>query len=173
MHLRIIAGMLFIGMTAGFCCGQGVAPLPSGATSSLEPHSNRQALCGSVAIVKDPFTHVEWVAMRERTHPAGPARMIAIPAGSDAKSVLNDACPGKNKWIGPAAPSRMIRAGDMVTLEQRGSGVRAVLQARALGPAALGGEFRAQLKSTGRILVVLADGPAHARLPSGGSEAER
>jgi hypothetical protein len=111
--------------------------------------------------IDDPHTGKRWLLMRDERYPGGPGRMVL------AGVVLKESDVVIGRKAGQLVDTRfqsVIRAGDRLTVEEHTAVVDAVLEARALAPAALGGAFDARLMIGGRVVRVVALGPGRAAL---------
>jgi hypothetical protein len=106
-----------------------------------------------------------WLLIRDVEHPAGPGRLVggaktndeclATVSDQDGERAASDVRP-------PLPPA--IRGGDALIVEDDSCNAHARLAAVALGPAALGAEFRARLKIGGASIKVVALGPGRAKI---------
>jgi len=106
--------------------------------------------------IDDPHTGDRWLLVRSDEFPGGPGRMVLV---SSVRGAAGSAQPIVEA---PAPP--VIRSGDRLVVEEHTAVVDAVLEARALGPAAVGAAFHARLAIGGRVVRVLALGEGRAAL---------
>jgi hypothetical protein len=106
--------------------------------------------------IDDPRNGDRWLLVRDDSHPGGPGRLLLAVSGLQSK--YRPAGPE------PAAQPPIIRAGDRVIVEENTAVAEARLEAVALGPAWPGSPFNVRLTMGGRVLRVLAAGPARAIL---------
>jgi hypothetical protein len=115
--------------------------------------------------IDDPHTGDRWLLVRSEEFPGGPGRLVRVAARntSGGASGQSGQIAGQPAEI-PAQP--VIRAGDRVIVEEHTALVDAVLEARALMPAAVGAVFHARLMIGGQVVRVVALGPGRAALQS-------
>jgi hypothetical protein len=109
--------------------------------------------------ILDPHTGDRWLLMRNDAVPGGPGRLLLVAAHRNAAggALARTATQTKETGIHP-----VIRAGDRLIVEEHTAVADAALQARALGPAALGSLFDVRLTIGGRVVRVVALGPGRA-----------
>jgi hypothetical protein len=161
--------ILLIVTVALVCAGQrpgsrGGPDSQIGNTQSLAKPAVSSA-CRDARLFEDPSTHLRWMRLQDPTHPAGPAELVPLPAG---KSIQGQVC----AVIGHVShrldrPLPVIHATEAVVVEQQTPVSMVRLQATALASARAGDSLRVRLKSNQQVLLVIADGPHHARLPVG------
>jgi len=116
--------------------------------------------------IDDPHTGDRWLLLRNDQFPGGPGRLVLIAARRSADGAAQ-------RMAAPvAAPAQaelvpVIRLGDRLTVEEHTPVVDAVLEARALTPAAAGATFDARLTIGGRVVRAVAIGPGRAALQPG------
>lgn len=156
---------LAVTVLAGACAQ---APQYEAEKSSLQPTPIASSTAAPdpsevVREIADPATGTLWLLTRDPDHPAGPGRITrvrlsAVPSDGE-----------RSRGAGPvsAADSEkrpLIHAGDTLLVEEHSALVDARLEARALGPAAKGANFRARLKMGGAVVRAVAVAPGHAAL---------
>jgi hypothetical protein len=111
--------------------------------------------------IDDPHTGDRWLLVRNNQYPGGPGRLVLIAAHRSASggAILRTAGPASDAQILP-----VIRAGDRLIVEEHTARVDAVLEARALNPAALGEAFDVRLTIGGNRVRAIAMGPGRAAL---------
>jgi hypothetical protein len=109
--------------------------------------------------IDDPNTGDRWLLLRNQEYPGGPGRLVRVAAAGRAAGSGAEALGGQS-----AAALPVIRSGDRVIVEEHTAVVDAVLEARALKPAAMGAVFEARLLIGGRVVRVVALGPGRAAL---------
>jgi len=170
-RMRLGAALLAV-VTAACAHSQG-----AGTQSAEEAGSGRQILVVSpmpdspgkgtgeqiVREIVDPHTGKQWLLMRETGNPGGPGRMVlaADASGSDSAS-------STGAWsateFGVSALHPVIHAGDRLIVEERTRLVEAHLEGVAMGPAAAGSALNVRLKIGGKVVRVVAIGPARAAM---------
>jgi hypothetical protein len=110
--------------------------------------------------IDDPHTGDRWLLTRNEEFPGGPGRLVRVAAARRAEG----GAVGPGGALGQAAALPVIRSGDRVIVEEHTAVVDAVLEARALRPAAAGAAFEARLAIGGRVVRVVALGPGRAML---------
>lgn len=108
----------------------------------------------AVRMIDDPSTHQRWVLLKDQNHAAGPARLVPVTSDLD---------PAVWHWL-PSHPVPVIHSGDRITVTQHTSVCDLHLEAVALGSAARGNVLRVRLKTSGRILPVMANDAGRAVL---------
>jgi hypothetical protein len=109
--------------------------------------------------IDDPSNGDRWLLVRNDQLPGGPGRMVRIAA--------HRATGGAGQLAaGPTADAAppVIRSGERLLVEEHTARVDAVLEARALTPAAQGAVFAARLTIGGMVVRVVALGPGRAAL---------
>jgi hypothetical protein len=116
--------------------------------------------------IDDPNLGDRWLLVRNNEFPGGPGRLVRVTAGG--RAVAGERAEGQaaeSAGQPAAAPSLpVIRSGDRVVVEEHTAVVDAVLEGRALRPAAVGAVFEARLAIGGRVVRVVALGPGRAEL---------
>lgn len=152
-------------MVAGSVCSPCQArECVAGETSCVVAQRSEAALLSRGEILReidDPATGDRWLLVRDAAHPAAPARLVLA-----ARQSGQDLFPEERKANRPApstvAEQPVIRAGDLLTVEEHTAVVDTRLEAVALGPAPKGAILRARLKIGGRIVRVEAVSRGHA-----------
>ena len=163
MKIKCASALIgFLLAFAGGCPGQGDEQV-AGQNQAL-----RETRCHAVRLIEDSSNHVRWMLFDDPDHPALPARLVPV---ADNGSVSPSAAVKGSPHV-PAALhlSPIVEAGDVLTVVQNTPVADVRLEAVALGPAALGQTVRVRVKSSGLILPVRIDGPAHAILFRNNSE---
>jgi hypothetical protein len=116
--------------------------------------------------IDDPHTGARWLLVRDEQHPGGPGRLVLAGSYRNERNGTFQQVAEEEAKLAP-----VIRPGDRLVVEEHTALVDALLEARALGPAAPGVEFNARLTMGGRVVRVVALGPGHAVLrPETGAE---
>jgi len=165
--LRMACGTgLLAFMTALIACAQSPAGshaqvmLSSGGLASTETMG--QGVQGEVAReIDDPHTGDRWLLMRNDQVPGGPGRLVLVAAHRNA---AGGAAPRAAGPTGDAQILPVIRAGDRLILEEHTARVDAVLEARAMNPAAPGASLDVRLTIGGSVVRAIALGPGRAAL---------
>ncbi len=105
--------------------------------------------------IDDPHSGARWLLLPGPNYPGGPGRLV-LAAGGDGTGSAAVTIPA------PARP--VIRAGDLLVVEENSALVEARLEARALGTAARGSTLQARLKIGGKVVSVVALGPGRVAL---------
>jgi hypothetical protein len=157
-------GLLVLG-AASMVCAQSPGEHHPGAQVLLSSGGLVSSLVGNLAngeIVReidDPnILGDRWLLVRNDVYPGGPGRLVLVAA--------------HRKALRPRAASEteearllpVIRAGDRLVVEEHTRVVDALLEARALSPAALGSALDARLMIGGRVVRAVALGPGRAAL---------
>jgi hypothetical protein len=158
------AGVL-VWAVASICCAQ--APAGSRVQvllSSAGPGPVRVESLAQEEIVReidDPHSGDRWLLMRNARVPGGPGRLVLVSAG---RRGLGGASAQAATQIEDAGLRPVIRVGDRLIVEEHTPLVDAVLEARALNPAAPGSALDVRLTVGGRVLRAVALGPGRAAL---------
>jgi hypothetical protein len=148
----VLAGV----MSAASCAAAQIAP-PSGssahavevlgATSPAEPASASSI----VREIDDLHLGARWLLLHEFGN-AGPGRLVlAAKSRSESRLIANQTSVGPMGSI----PVPVIHAGDPLVIEEHTAIADARLEAVAMGPAAIGGLFKARLKIGYKIVSVV------------------
>jgi len=111
--------------------------------------------------IDDPHSGDRWLLLRNAQVPGGPGHLVLVSAhrkgfgGAPAQAATEKEAAGLRP---------VIRAGDRLIVEEHTPLVDAVLEARALNPAAPGSVFDARLTIGGRVVRAVALGPGRAAL---------
>ncbi len=106
--------------------------------------------------IDDPSSGAHWLLVRNNDHPGGPGSLLLdkrLDAGSRSPQI-----PSFSSLV------PVIRAGDVVILEEHTPAVDIRLEAIALVPARIAAVLRVRLKLGGRIVRAIASGPGRATL---------
>jgi len=165
--LRMACGTgLLAFMTALIACAQSPAGshaqvmLSSGGLASTETMG--QGVQGEVVReIDDPHTGDRWLLRRNDQVPGGPGRLVLVAAHQSATGGAIPRAAGLNRDV--QIPP-VIRAGDRLILEEHTAHVDAVLEARAMNPAAPGASLDVRLTIGGNVVRAIALGPGRAAL---------
>jgi hypothetical protein len=114
--------------------------------------------------IDDPHTGDRWLLMRNEQAPGGPGRLVLVAAHRSASGGATLRVAGET---GEAVFQPVIRAGDRLIVEEHTARVDAVLEARALNPAAAGAALDVRLTIGGNVVRAVALGPGRAALQPG------
>ena len=117
--------------------------------------------------IDDPHTGDRWLLMRNEQAPGGPGRLVLVAAHRNAYGDATLRVAGETR---EAVLQPVIRAGDRLIVEEHTAVVDAVLEARALNPAAAGAALDVRLTIGGNVVRVVALGPGRAALQTGAGE---
>jgi len=131
--------------------------LSSGGPASFQGQAQEEI----VREIDDPHTGDRWLLMRNGQFPGGPGRLVLASAHRNAAGGAAGRAAGQP---GEAQMIPVIRAGDRLIVEEHTAVVDAVLEARALNPAAAGTRFDVRLTMGGNVVRVVALGPGRAAL---------
>jgi hypothetical protein len=113
--------------------------------------------------IDDPHTGERWLLLRNDQVPGGPGRLVLVhrnePGGAVRQAVGRVAAEAGATPVPP-----VIRSGDRLIVEEHTAVVDAVLEARALAPAAAGSALAVRLTIGGRVVRAVALGPGRAAL---------
>ena len=114
--------------------------------------------------IDDPHTGDRWLLVRNDQVPGGPGRLVLVAAHRrpSGGAIWRPAGPTGDAQILP-----VIRAGDRLIVEENTARVDAVLEARALNPAASGSALDVRLTIGGNVVRAIALGPGRAALQPG------
>ena len=158
------AGLLFV--AAPMICAQPSAAsgaqviLSSGGLTSVDTLG--VGVQGEVVReIDDPHTGDRWLLVRNDQIPGGPGQLVLVAAHRNpyGGTILRTAGPASDAQALP-----VIRAGDRLIVEEHTARVDAVLEARALNPAAPGSALDVRLAIGGRVVRAIALGPGRATL---------
>jgi hypothetical protein len=133
--------------------------LSSGGLASVETMGQGEV----VREIDDPHTWDRWLLMRNDQYPGGPGRLVLVAAHRNA---AGGATPRAAAPAGDAQILPVIRTGDRLILEEHTARVDAVLEARAMNPAAPGALLEVRLAIGGNVVRAVALGPGRAALQS-------
>jgi hypothetical protein len=111
--------------------------------------------------IDDPHTGDCWLLVRNGKLPGGPGRLVRV---ADYQKKSGCAALQIAGQPGDAALQPVIHAGDRLIIEEHTARADAVLEARALNPAAPGSVLDVRLAIGGKVLRVVALGPGRAAL---------
>lgn len=170
MRSMALAGVAALGAAAALTAG---GQEMSGASLERQPaaaiehtSSSSQPLGEVIREVIDLETGDRWLLVRDMANPGGPGRMVRAKnaeAGSGVGAAESRVTEG-GRHAGDVRQRPIIQAGDALIVEEHTAVVDARLEAVALGSAATGTEFRAQLKIGGKVVRVVALAAGRARL---------
>ncbi|HWG19011.1 MAG TPA: hypothetical protein VG225_00690 [Terracidiphilus sp.] len=155
---RALASCVAAGFLVAAADGAGQQPSSPVLVSSVRP----QGVSGSlVREIYDPSSGARWMLVQDAEHPGGPGRLILARPGMRL--------PGQGQR-GPMRASMpvVIHAGDAMLVEEHTPVVDAVLEAVALGPAAVGSPVRVRLRVGGRVVRAIASAAGRGTLAPGG-----
>lgn len=136
---------------AVWAAGMGVLVHPQAAMFSSEV----------IREIDDPHTGDRWLLRRNDQVPGGPGRLVLVAAHQSATGGATPRAAGLNRDV--QIPP-VIRAGDRLILEEHTARVDAVLEARAMNPAAPGASLDVRLTIGGNVVRAIALGPGRAAL---------
>ena len=157
--LRILALLAIAGLAAPMHCFAEGGQRGDAAGDAIAKPQYR-----AIRLIEDPSTHLRWMLMKDAAHPEWPARLEPFANTFGTSGSTGGAV---------SLPSRkvlMIHAGDALTITRHTEVSDVRLEAVALGPAAIGELVRVRLKTSGRILSVIADGAGRATMLTDGNE---
>jgi len=164
MRLRMATGIGVVALvTASMAAAQvGAAPrdqilISSGGLASLQRPAQEEI----VREIDDPYTGDRWLLMRNGQFPGGPGRLVMATAHRNA---AGGASGGVTRQPDEARLIPVIRVGDRLIVEEHTAVVDAVLEARALNPAAVGAPLDVRLTIGGNVVRVVALGSGRAAL---------
>jgi len=165
LAMTLSIGVLTL-MAAPLACAQSPAGsraqvmLSSGGLASVETLG--QGVQGEVVReIDDPHTGDRWLLRRNDQVPGGPGRLVLVAAHQSATGGATPRAAGLNRDV--QIPP-VIRAGDRLILEEHTARVDAVLEARAMNPAAPGASLDVRLTIGGNVVRAIALGPGRAAL---------
>jgi len=129
----------------------------SGGQASFESQAQEEI----VREIDDPHTGERWLLMRSAQFPGGPGRLVLAMPHRNAPGGASVSVAGQPE---EAQLTPVIHIGDRLIVEEHTAVVDAVLEARALNPAAAGAQFDARLTIGGNVVRVVALGPGRAAL---------
>jgi hypothetical protein len=144
-HLKRIGWGLCWFLLAGLAVLAQIPATPAGST----PPAVRE--------IYDPHSGVRWRLVKDAAHPGGPGRLVPVAAGEHAVS-------GGTAIATSEVHAPVIRAGDLIVVEEHTEVVDAALEAVALGPAAEHGTLHARLRIGGRVVQATTVAPGRAQL---------
>jgi hypothetical protein len=137
--------------------------LSSGGLASVETQG--QGVQGEIVReIDDPHTGDRWLLLRNDLIPGGPGRLVLVAAHRNLSGGAALRATGGRR---EAQFLPVIRAGDRLIVEEHTARVDAVLEARALNPAAPGTALNVRLTIGGNVVRALALGPGRAALQPG------
>lgn len=111
--------------------------------------------------IDDPSTGDRWLLQRNEQNPGGPGRLVLVAAHPSAHLGASAQAAEKS---GEARRLPIIHAGDRLIVEEHTAVVDAVLEARALNPAAQGSTLEVRLTIGGNVVRAVALAPGRAAL---------
>jgi len=111
--------------------------------------------------IDDPHTGDRWLLVRNDQAPGGPGRLVLVAAHRivSAETFVRAA-----NRASEAVAVPVIRSGDRLIVEEHTAVVDAVLEARAMKPAATGAIFEVRLTIGGKVVRAVALAPGRAAL---------
>lgn len=110
--------------------------------------------------IDDPHTGDRWLLMRDNNLPGGPGRLVLVAGERNRAGAIQRPA----NWGSETLHLPMIRAGDQLIVEEHTAIADAVLEARAMNPAALGSMLNVRLAIGGRVVRAVAAGPGRASI---------
>ena len=110
--------------------------------------------------IDDPECGTRWLLLRDASDRGGPGRMVLIQSANGESKVKAAHAAAPGALVIPKRP--VIRAGDLLVIEENTSRVEARLEAVALGPASPGNVFEVRLQIGGKIERAVALAPGRA-----------
>ncbi len=156
MSTKLAIGIALLTLAAGLAPAQeaagGRAQVMVSSGGLLAGAAQLGALGQLYREIDDPNLGDRWLLVRNEQFPGGPGRMVRVGLA------------GGGQAAAPAAVAALpvIRPGDRVIVEEHTAVVDAVLEARALTPAAVGTVFEVRLAIGGRVVRVVALGSGRA-----------
>jgi len=132
--------------------------VPAGVQSAA---SEAQESGGVVREIDDPHTGDRWLLVRNELVPGGPGRLVLVTAH---RNEYGGATLRAAEQTREAQSLPVIRTGDRLIIEEHTARVDAVLEARALNPAAAGASLDVRLTIGGNVVRAIAMGPGRATL---------
>ena len=111
--------------------------------------------------IDDPHTGERWLLVRNDLNPGGPGRMVLV---GGLRNSVDGVAPRVGEQTVADVPQPVIRAGDRLIVEEHTALADAVLEARALTPAAQGSALNVRLTIGGKVVRAVALGPGRAAL---------
>jgi hypothetical protein len=108
--------------------------------------------------IDDPHNGDRWLLIRNDQYPGGPGRLVRIAIGQPTSEAAMQQSARQAEVV------LVIHSGDRLTVEEHTPVVDAVLEARALRPAAAGAVFEVRLAIGGKVVRAVALGPGRAAL---------
>jgi len=171
MNIWLQKTMVLVGVSlasALSASGQEVAVLSADSRTSLlssPPAAGTEpTLVDVVREIADPHTGDRWLLRRDGNCPGGPGRLLLVPrAGrTDHQSKPGDIQSGVAQAPGRTQFIPVIRAGDLLVIEESTTVADARLEAVALGPATAGSPLNVRLKIGGKLVRAIALSPGRA-----------
>jgi hypothetical protein len=163
--LKRSLGVLALGIALAACAQSPAVATGSGSQALLSlPGSDPYQSAATGEIVReidDPHTGDRWLLVRNDQVPGGPGRLVLVAAHRNRSA---GAALGAESQTGTTQFLPVIRAGDRLIVEEHTTRVDAVLEARALNPAAPGSALEVRLTIGGNVVRAVALGPGRAAL---------
>lgn len=121
------------------------------------------AVSNVVREITDPATGNRWLLKRDSAAPGGPGRLVRVSAGENEPQRITSGQSRDERTL----PPRVIRAGDLVVVEEHTKVMDAELEGVALNGARNGATLRVRLKIGGRVISAVAEGPGRAAIQPG------
>ncbi len=136
-------------------------------SGGLVPETSQSGTQGEVLReIDDVHTGDRWLLIRNEQTPGGPGRLVLVSA--DHNGIASTARRGVGHTEEAVAPP-IIRSGDRLIIEKHTAVVDAVLEARAVTPAAVGAAFDVRLTLGGKVVRAVALGPGRAAFQETGA----
>ena len=172
--MRATPGALFLALGSWFAAQDEIAALSP--AENAGPASRTLLLSRTPALMedrvvresRDPDSGACWLLVRDGAHPGGPGRLVLAEKHPvvDPRNQEAENQPPSRQAAGFSHTTRVpvIHTGERVILEEHTPVVDGRLEAVALGPAVIGGEFNVRLKMGGKVLRAVALGPGRAEV---------
>jgi hypothetical protein len=167
-------------ISAGLMLAAGIEPLAAAPpqasgpasilTSSASPAARATSRIAALEIARqdilreidDPHSGDRWLLVRDDSHPGGPGLLLRVAADDKGPSPSPQSPAVAENPAQGEAPAPLIHAGDRLIVEEHTPIAEAHLEARAMGPALLGGWFSVRLAIGGRVVRAVATSPGRA-----------
>jgi len=153
--------LLFLGLALALVLPSAGQTGKAGTSAAVQAASARAAMQAPGEVfceIDDPHSGERWLLLRDPRHPGGPGRLEM----SGRREHVQVEAAGANAVSPVNTP--IIRAGDLLIVEEHTAVVDARLEAVALGTTAKGAAFKARLKIGGKVVRAVALGHGRAEL---------